>query len=127
MSLYLVFLDHLVTEITSCVIKNEGRFYAGYLIPSKLQALTDQLQTTNAIFETFHVDLGDRQALNDEVATWKIRMDMVDGQRLQKLLETVNATSKDLYPNIYSILTVLLTMPVSSASSERSFSAMRRI
>ncbi|XP_071148256.1 zinc finger MYM-type protein 1-like [Mytilus edulis] len=124
-SLYLVFLDHLVTEITSRVIKNEGRFSAEYLIPSKLQALTDQ--TTNSIFETFHVDLGDRQAFDDEVARWKIRWDMVDGQRPQKLLETLNATNKDLYPNIYAILTVLLTMPVSSASSERSFSAMRRI
>ena len=31
-----------------------------------------------------------------------------------------------LYPNIYAIFTVLITMPVSSASCERSFSAMRR-
>ncbi|VDI61579.1 Hypothetical predicted protein [Mytilus galloprovincialis] len=70
-SLYLVFLDHLVTEITSRVIKNEGRFSAEYLIPSKLQALTDQ--TTNSIFETFLADLGDKHAFNDEVARWKIR------------------------------------------------------
>jgi hypothetical protein len=32
-----------------------------------------------------------------------------------------------LYPNIYAIFTVLITMPVSSASSECSFSAMRRV
>ena len=36
-------------------------------------------------------------------------------------------TNEDLYPNIYAIFTVLITMPVSSASSERSFSAMRRV
>jgi hypothetical protein len=35
-------------------------------------------------------------------------------------------TNEDLYPNIYAIFTVLMTMPVFSASSERSFSALRR-
>ena len=52
---------------------------------------------------------------------------MVDGQKPQTLLETLNVTNQDLYPNIYAIFTVLITMPVSSASSERSFSAMRRV
>jgi hypothetical protein len=50
---------------------------------------------------------------------------MVDGQKPQTLLETLNVTNQD--PNIYAIFTVLITMPVSSASSERSFSAMRRV
>jgi hypothetical protein len=54
---------------------------------------------------------------------------MVDGQKPQTLLETLNVTNQDLYPNtnIYAIFTVLITMPVSSPSSERSFSAMCRI
>ena len=52
---------------------------------------------------------------------------MVDGQKPQTLLETHNVTNQDLYPNIYAIFTVLITMPVSSASSERSFSVMCHI
>jgi hypothetical protein len=48
---------------------------------------------------------------------------MVDGQKPQTLLETLDVTNQDLYPNIYAICTVLITIPVSSASSERSFSA----
>ena len=52
---------------------------------------------------------------------------MVDGQKPQTLLDTLNVTNQDLYPNIYAIFTVLITMPVSSASSERSFSAMHRV
>ena len=46
--------------------------------------------------------------------------------KTQTLLETLNVTNQDLYPNIYAIFT-LITMPVSLASSERSFSAMRHI
>lgn len=124
-SLYLMFFNHLVTEISTRVIKNEGRFTAENLIPSKLQTL-DELNA-NAIFDVFSNDIGDRQVFLDEVARWKARWSMAVCQGPQHLLDTLNATNKDLYPNIFTILTVLLTMPVSSASSERSFSAMRRI
>ena len=48
---------------------------------------------------------------------------MVDGQIPQPLLETLDVTHQDLYPNMYAICTVLITIPVSSASSERSFNA----
>ena len=48
---------------------------------------------------------------------------MVDEQNPQTLLETLNVTNQDLY----AILTVLITMPVSLASSKRSFSAMFRV
>jgi hypothetical protein len=52
---------------------------------------------------------------------------MVDVQKSQTLLETLNVTNQDLYPDIYAIFTVLIKIPVSSASSERSFSAMRSV
>jgi hypothetical protein len=35
--------------------------------------------------------------------------------------------TKDLYPNIHNIFLVLLTMPVSTASAERSFSCLKRL
>ena len=35
--------------------------------------------------------------------------------------------SQFLYPNLHQIFSVLLTMPVSSASAERSFSALKRL
>jgi hypothetical protein len=72
---------------------------------------------------SFRTNSGDRQTFLDEVARWKTCRNMVDGQKPQALLETLNVTNQDLYPNIYAIFTVLITMPVSSASSERSFSA----
>ena len=38
-----------------------------------------------------------------------------------------NATEKELYPSITTILSVLLVMPVSTATPERSFIIMRRV
>ena len=35
--------------------------------------------------------------------------------------------SKDTFPNIYSALTILATMPVSTATAERSFSTLKSL
>jgi hypothetical protein len=43
-----------------------------------------------SIFDSFRMDIGDRQAFLDEVARWKTRWNMVDGQKQQTLLETLN-------------------------------------
>jgi len=62
----------------------------------------------------------------NEVGRWIIRWVLVD-DKPERLLDTLHATNRDLYPAfINSIISILLTMPVSSATSERSFSAMRR-
>jgi aminoglycoside N3'-acetyltransferase len=42
------------------------------------------------------MDISDRQAFLDEVARWKTRWNMVDEQKPQTLLETLNVTNQDL-------------------------------
>jgi hypothetical protein len=73
---------------------------------------------SNSILDFFRTNIGDRQALHGEVARWKTRWNMVDGQKPQTLLETLNVTNQDLYPNIYAFFTVLITMPVSNTKIE---------
>ena len=53
-------------------------------------------------------------------------MDLVKASAvaLEHLQKTVK---KDSYPNVYKTLQLALTLPIGSATSERSFSAMRRI
>ena len=59
----------------------------------------------------------------DETGCWKIRWARV-ADKPERLFETLHATNRVLCPAIYSIISIILTMPVSSATSERSFSAM---
>ena len=61
-----------------------------------------------------------------EVERWDIRWALVD-DKPERLLDTLHATNRDLNTRLYSISSTLLTMPASSATSERSFSAMRRV
>ena len=47
---------------------------------------------------------------------WEIRWALVD-DKLEILLDTLHATNRDLRPVKYSIISILLTLPVSSATS----------
>lgn len=43
------------------------------------------------------------------------------------IVKTLEDSNKALYPAIYAILLVLLTMPVATATVERSFSVLKRV
>jgi hypothetical protein len=43
------------------------------------------------------------------------------------LAKTLSLANKDMYPSIYAILSILVTISSSSETAERSFSAMKRI
>ncbi|CAC5359187.1 unnamed protein product [Mytilus coruscus] len=125
-SLFYIFLDHLVTELESRLIQSEDRFLAEYLVPVKLQGLTsDNIET---ICNAYNDDIGTPEQLQEEISRWKTRWSMTILETKPKTLhETVVTTNKNLYPNISAIISVLLTMPASTATAERSFSAMNRI
>ena len=43
------------------------------------------------------------------------------------LKDTLNVTKGELYPSISTVLLILYTMPASTATTERSFSVLRRL
>jgi hypothetical protein len=43
------------------------------------------------------------------------------------LLDTLHAINRDLYPAMYNIISILLTLSMSSATSERSLSGRRLV
>ena len=126
-AMYLPFLDHLIQELTNRLITNEDCFYVQYLIPKKLSGLTREL--TEKLYETFSDDLiaKDVSEFRQEKDRWVVKWDITSDLKPPNLSETLQTTSYDLYPNIYICLVILITMPVTTATAERSFSVMRRI
>ena len=58
----------------------------------------------------------------DDVFRWALVDD-----KPEILLDTLHATNRDLYPAIYSTISILLTLSVSSATSEISLSGRRLV
>lgn len=105
-------------------MSNEERFLASYLAPTKHNSLT--IEIVNRIFEAYRSDIAQLEVFVEEVDRWKARCELMD-VKPERLIDVLNVVNADLYPSIHTIISILLTMPVSSATSERSFSAMRRV
>ncbi|MES9906785.1 MAG: DUF4371 domain-containing protein [Sedimenticola sp.] len=70
-SMYLPFLDHLLQEMDDRLLKNEPRFTAEYLLPSKVNSLTDVMVDT--IYDAYHDDLAQgRDSFLEEISRWKV-------------------------------------------------------
>ena len=109
------------------LVKNEGRFEAELLIPSKLQRLCLEGDQVGRLYATYSTDIHIAEdVFVREIQRWRTRWGMMD-EKPSTLAKPLSVTNKDLYPSIYTILSILVTMPSSSATTERSFIAMKKI
>ena len=117
--------DHMIMELESRLIKSENRFYAQYLLPHVIGNITNEQIAT--LYETYQTDLTcNLDKFKREVARWSITP---RDQMSTSLCETLAAVNPvlNVYPSIDTILCTMLTMPVTSATAERSFSVLRRL
>jgi len=115
--LYDPFLDHLITELESRLLKSENRFHAQHLLSRAVDKITDDHVAT--IYEAYQLQAGIDLSLEDfrrEVARWRIRWAITKRNDFPTTLcTTLDSVNPVLYPSIDTILCVLLTMPVASA------------
>ena len=65
-------------------------------------------------------------AYKAEMVRWKCKWQNAT-EKPSTLIDTLKHAKPELYPNIHRAVKVLLTMPVTSATAETSFSALKRI
>lgn len=110
------------------VVSNEERFFfflfASYLIPANHLNLAPEI--AHRFFNAYQTYLPKEEHFVDVVERLENQVGSVDDQP-ERLLDSLHATNRYLYPNIYSIISILLEMSVSSATSDRSFNAIRRV
>ena len=125
-ALFFPLVDHLIQELNDRLLNHNDRFLGQYFIPTQLGSLNRE--TTNKIYNAYSNDLSHHRVASDnEIVRWKERWAPAEGEKPNNLEDTLSCTSEDLYPNVAAVLTILLTMPVSTATPERSFSTMRRV
>ena len=128
-SYFFAFLDHAIQHLTTRFPSNlENALLVTHLLPSKVAAITD---ATIAKLHTEFADILPHQSeLKTEINTWKVHMAQSDlGEGKDSLLSTCIEAEKhkSYYPNIHSMLMLLLSLPVGSCSCERSFSSLLRL
>lgn len=121
LNLYLPFMDHLLTELEDRLCNALPRMKAQYLLSHKIAQLTPEIMED---IRNEYANFIDMDELDTELEVWRHRLS--HGAVVNNLVEGVDATYQ-LLPNIHIIFKILLTMPVSTATAERSFSSLRRL
>ncbi|XP_060859153.1 52 kDa repressor of the inhibitor of the protein kinase-like [Metopolophium dirhodum] len=80
-----------------------------------------------SLIDFYNDDLADnnKDILVSELKLWRRKILALDKQPTNAMDALV--ICNNMYPNIYKLLQILATLPVSTASSERSFSSLKRI
>ena len=126
---YFAFVDHILSHLKARFPPQlEGALLATFSLPGNTSNLSNE--TIADIKCKFADHLPYLSSLEGEVATWKVHVaNTNDKLKGTDLLSTCNFVdeNKVYYPNIHAILLLLMSLPVGSCSSERSFSALRRL
>ncbi|XP_050526839.1 52 kDa repressor of the inhibitor of the protein kinase-like [Daktulosphaira vitifoliae] len=63
-----------------------------------------------------------------EFKLWKIRLENIKSSNTPRIaMEAIVLCNSQIYPNVFKLLQIFATLPVSTASNERSFSNLKRI
>ena len=121
-------LDHLINDLSS-------RFHAHAKQVATLQALlpakitpassVDDIEQAVSFYAS---DLPNAGIVDEEFHVWKSRwLSILPKERPQTLSECLKKCSKQSLPNIFTLLKLFATIPMTSCSCERSASALRRL
>ena len=122
------FLDHLISELTSRFDAHakKASMIQG-LLPKRLSSRSSTVDIEEAV-QFYKDDLPNADIIDEEFYIWKQRWLPIPLQnRPQSLSETLKASTPESVPNIFTLLRLFATLPLSSCSCERSASSLRRL
>ena len=122
-NIFLPVVDAVISEVTRRLPDS----YPGkdlLVIPSRLGDVTTVLNAA----KTYEADLPSPTCLGPGLTSWRARWAEVEAsERPSSALEALNRCSCSIHPNIYALLKLLCTLPLTSCAAERSFSALKRV
>ena len=122
------FLDHLISDVTSRFTSHSKHAASlQNLVPSNISADTSIDSIQQAV--DFHSsDLPNPALLDEEFCRWKTKWLNAKQEDLPRTLAaSLKQCDKYCLPNIFILLKLFTTLPLSSCSCERSASALRRL
>ena len=127
-------LDHMLSEMDSRFSCHQRTALFGLsVVPSIMLSLTREECTTKLrqFAEMYQDDLPSPDCIESELHCWWMKWQREVREHGQASLPTTPSQTlrhiTTMYPNIRVLVTILCTLPVTSCTAERSFSALKRI
>lgn len=124
LSIAIPFYDDFISQLEERFSKHKTILSSLYLLIPKMCMKTSILEPDFSLYSNFlKVD-----SLPSELRLWKRKwIACIDIDRPSGAVESLNYCNPELFPNIYFLLKVLATLPVSTATPERTFSTLKRV
>ena len=128
-TLAIPFLDHLFNELGEGFTSHANIAALGLcLVPKVLMEKNDKNVHVQSFAIMYESDLPAPLSLDAELHAWKMKFCKWKPEDLPTIpLAALNQCDNRAYPNTFTLLQLLCTIPVTSCEAERSFSALRRI
>ena len=95
------------------------------LVPSVISIEGTDLSDITSVYEA---DLPSPATMQCELMRWRLKWTSTEGgDRPTSLAKAIKSCDSDGYPNIYTLLKITCTLPVTSCKCERSISVLRRL
>ena len=105
--MYFPLVDHLVQELNDRLLSQENHFSGQYLVSAN-SGVQDKL------YETNKTDILEKRDF--DILRWQTKWSHSTDEKPVTLTETLQHANPDLYPTVVTIITILLIMPVSTAT-----------
>lgn len=126
-SAFVPFLDYLSSELDVRFAKHSEIISSLQFFLPKLCIGISSEKLTNCV-QFYHKMLPNSTSLSAEVSLWQMKWrDVAVDKRPSSAVEAFAACNRDLFPIIKVMLRIIATLPVSTATAERSFSTLKRI
>ena len=126
--MYYPFLDHLLSELDSRIVKPSPLFTITNLEPKNVGNWSPAKISVKNVLGAYNPDIPEeiRQLQESECLRWKTRWDRVHDPPATIAKRLPHCHLQE-FPNLSRAFTALSTLPISTATVERSFSALRRL
>ena len=96
-----------------------------HLVPSIIVSSDYNIQETIKLYET---DLHDSCVVDQELKLWKRKwIDCLEKDRPDSLGAAILECDEERFPNVFRLIKIGCTIPITSCTCERSFSTLRRL
>jgi len=119
-SIFLPFVDSLVQQLKDRFL-NHKNIIAGFCFLISNENYDNQ--GIKDLSEFYSNDI-DQEVFEVEVKLWRTHLQKLS---VHGLLDALDKCNKDLFPNVFKLLQIFATLPVTSCEPERSFSTLKRI
>ena len=125
-SVFIPFLDSILTELDARFTPDSKERVQGLLLlPKYLDQFNDD--KISLVKRSFSEDMPQSDIFEQEVRIWKRKWQTFDADLPQNLAAVLDSFNKEMFPDIYVVLSIACIIPVTTATVERSNSALKYV